>query len=544
MMRRIQHLRLRKTLLALALVTTGGGALALGADTQRRIVFLALGAPQILAVSIQGGRFSVEETRRRYAEGVFQRLDKDHDGMLSPDEAAAIPRSGRLQAREATLGSDWRLLDRSPPDGAISLDELAAHLDAVSGPAVAITRQPPRLSQSVRLYDELDLNHDGRIAADEVEQGFEVLRASDFDDDETLSVAELQPFPRSVVEARRQRQSEEEPSPLLMLSSDSETMQAAVRCLAQYGDGMQIPLDRLPGLPPPLLRRFDRDGNGRWDRAEVLLFLEQAPPVHTLTVSLSPPQVSVDAERSRRGQRPVLQLAGVPVTFLAKDRTNQLSDSTRLYKIRFLTSDRDKNGYLDEAEFGGLQAGSAPFAAVDLDGNGQVTSEEIEQYFSLDGLYQQSRFVITLSNETKTLFDILDAHGMEVGGKEFGDKRLTPREFREGRERLLAFDRDHDSALVRNEFLNEFSVTFSQPELLDETPLQEMPGNMARPPSVVEKSSGPLWFRRMDRNLDGEISWREFLGPREDFDLLDTNHDGSLDEREAEIAQRLKIGEN
>jgi hypothetical protein len=38
----------------------------------------------------------------------------------------------------------------------------------------------------------------------------------------------------------------------------------------------------------------------------------------------------------------------------------------------------------------------------------------------------------------------------------------------------------------------------------------------------------------MDRNRDGDVSRREFLGPRESFDRLDRDKDGLIDSDEAE----------
>ena len=40
----------------------------------------------------------------------------------------------------------------------------------------------------------------------------------------------------------------------------------------------------------------------------------------------------------------------------------------------------------------------------------------------------------------------------------------------------------------------------------------------------------------MDRNRDGDISWREFLGPRARFDAVDIDHDGLISRDEAEAA--------
>jgi hypothetical protein len=44
---------------------------------------------------------------------------------------------------------------------------------------------------------------------------------------------------------------------------------------------------------------------------------------------------------------------------------------------------------------------------------------------------------------------------------------------------------------------------------------------------------GPTWFQRMDRNNDGDLTWNEFLGPREVFHRIDKDGDGLIDPQEA-----------
>jgi hypothetical protein len=44
----------------------------------------------------------------------------------------------------------------------------------------------------------------------------------------------------------------------------------------------------------------------------------------------------------------------------------------------------------------------------------------------------------------------------------------------------------------------------------------------------------------MDRNHDGDVSRREFLGTREQFDRLDRDQDGLLGPDEAEAARPVK----
>ena len=45
---------------------------------------------------------------------------------------------------------------------------------------------------------------------------------------------------------------------------------------------------------------------------------------------------------------------------------------------------------------------------------------------------------------------------------------------------------------------------------------------------------GPLWFRKMDRNGDGDVSRKEWLGTPEQFDAIDTDRDGLISADEAE----------
>ena len=52
-------------------------------------------------------------------------------------------------------------------------------------------------------------------------------------------------------------------------------------------------------------------------------------------------------------------------------------------------------------------------------------------------------------------------------------------------------------------------------------------------------TAGPLWFRKMDRNGDGDVSPREFLGTAEQFRRLDLDGDGLISVEEAEKADAL-----
>jgi hypothetical protein len=57
-------------------------------------------------------------------------------------------------------------------------------------------------------------------------------------------------------------------------------------------------------------------------------------------------------------------------------------------------------------------------------------------------------------------------------------------------------------------------------------------------PVIRPRTAGPLWFRKMDRNRDGDVSRREFLGSDEEFARIDTDGDGLISLEEAIAADK------
>ena len=74
-----------------------------------------------------------------------------------------------------------------------------------------------------------------------------------------------------------------------------------------------------------------------------------------------------------------------------------------------------------------------------------------------------------------------------------------------------------------------------------------VPG-VAKPPVVplirtFSREGGPAWFRAMDKNGDGYVSPREFLGTPEQFRKIDTNRDGLISPEEADKTSPSTDGE-
>ena len=517
-------------------------------DEVYEVVFLGPQGPVFLSLQITSGPRGVTAVRRDYTAIVMRTLDDDGDGRLNASEAARIPRDGQLFGTSQTLGEEWNTVDATPQDGAVTIDELFAFIDANLGERFRVELRT-RQQESARLFSPLDTDRDGLISRDEIESGFASLRAFDFDDDETLSVAELQPFPTSMLQAGLRQQGEDATQlPVIVLTTDDQRRSAAGRLLKLYADPRQtagqpeVDLDRI-GAHQESLARFDGDGNGRLNDDELSELL-RAPPGLPVAVNISRNRVTVPdwdgfgplvAERPRSDRRRVnCLMAGMAVELRAindvKGRMSDREAMMSLYLQRFIQFDQDSNKYLDAAEFASLGLQNVQFASADADADGMLTRQELKALLEVTGRLSQALIVLTVSDERTTLFDLLD---------EDEDNRLDPREFLEGYGRVRRYDLDRDRRLAAAELESsfQFTVALAKPEILREPFAQPAMAAAARQPRIQAQTSGPTWFRKMDRNLDGDLTWREFLGTREDFERIDTDRNSLIDLDEAVAAE-------
>jgi hypothetical protein len=150
------------------------------------------------------------------------------------------------------------------------------------------------------------------------------------------------------------------------------------------------------------------------------------------------------------------------------------------------------------------------------------------EYVKQESVLAQSRTMLNLSNKNKTLFQLLDANT---------DGRLSTREFRLAAEQIGNWDANGDGKIETTELPSgiQVDVGTGEPGWFAASRAR-LEGNAAQSQvqgATAEFSSrGPTWFARMDRNRDGDVSRREFLGPLEAFEKLDGDSDGfvTLDE--------------
>jgi len=414
-----------------------------------------------------------------------------------------------------------------------------------TGPPLVLSAQTETGGEAdASLFQHLDLNGDGVLTADELRKARETLAPLDADDDETISIAELAAASQNRG-SRSDGRANTRRLPLMMLGPDTSADSIAEALLREYGSGAKPGDRRLDaaalGLAPQDIRPFDGAGDGRLGASELAKLVLGLPPQLELSFELfdqrrGRPRVSVAP-----GKRPpafewqqssadaaTLVVNGLRVALSAKRTRSSVGDMSRFYALRFNIVDADKNNYLDRKEFAALGLPDADFTAVDANGDGQIVPTELANYLKRKAGGQVDQVLVAVSDESKSLFNFLDTRP---------DGRLCPRELNAAAARLAELDKNKDGQLTLGELRTQIRIEVEARRPSAPRPNILVAGPRSQSPTVVPRDRGPEWFLRMDRNYDGDVSWREFLGPRQVFDQLDADHDGLLSPEEAERAK-------
>ena len=163
------------------------------------------------------------------------------------------------------------------------------------------------------------------------------------------------------------------------------------------------------------------------------------------------------------------------------------------------------------------------FDVMDIDGDGKLYMKEVDAFVDQELLAARSQMVLSVSDQGRAIFAIVDLNR---------DRHLGVREIRDAVSRVSSWDRNVDGHIRSDEVPHHYQLSIGRGQVMVGgraafgAPMMSSPGTQA-------PASGPRWFRKMDRNRDGDISRREFLGPRVNFERLDLDHDGLIDAQEA-----------
>ena len=475
-----------------------------------------------------GGQ-SLARARSDYVDRLFQRLDTDRDGKLSRSEARKSP---LVTSRRTPGGAE--LPGAADSSREISRSELAKSVDRVGGEMVAYRQDSSSAASDLEVFKLLDLDGSGQLERDELAAAPRLVGRRDADRDECVTFEEFVP-PRA-------------PDPALLVVQQQElTDQPQERFSDLLRDS------REPLLPARLMRMYDgnrdghlsaeewgrsrtseldRDGDGLVSSKELARLVEAVPDIElradpgengSLEVIHPAPNAgaAVNSDEVARTGLVRLDVRGVLLTISLR-RIDPVSLALDNARQEFNRLDIDMNGYLDRTE-----VASRPrfdrylFDPIDADGDGKLFGEELREYVVARTEPVALSCQVNLYDVGHGFFQVLDTNG---------DGRVSIRELRGMEQALLSLSRggnvvrpDDTGRHYRLELVRGSFQLFGRSERM-----VSQSNGFLRPPSL-----GPIWFQRMDRNGDGDLTWKEFLGPREVFHQLDADHDGLIDPVEA-----------
>lgn len=519
------------------------------------LIVLGESRPLVIRLHIETDGRGFRSAWAEYVETLADYLDGNHDGKLSAEELERAPwqRLLREPERSSTVADLLPKLNRDPNDESVTVKhwlefvgEYAGTFEIVSAMDGA-TGRPSSPAGDV-LLEQLDQDADGKLSHDELAAAPRVLRKFDLNDDRVIALEELAPV--SVYGQPEEERTVALPSFHYYVLLPTEPMRApadvARQLIARYDAASSAnPADQRLGpdecrIDPEQFARFDADHDGRLDADELGRMLATREPDLEFTLRLgkrSPGTSRMDIVSDRTAAAPgtrgleriadndwVLWLDAMKLDLRVLGSTVRADAVVRFYQAHFFASDTNQNSYLEPDEARQSQVYREVFGDMDADGDEKLYPQEILDYLRHRTEVMLRRTELVVETYGDSLFEAVDADR---------DRRLGVRELREMAARIDEWDRDGDDLLAPSEYPRELHLTISQGRgelpggVMVQAPEAGIPLNQRR------DTNAPTWFRKMDRNRDGDLSDREFLGSSELFQRLDADRDGLVDPGEA-----------
>lgn len=549
------------------------------------IVYLGDKGPVLVRLHVRIDGKPLVDVWEDFMGKLFAYLDQNGDGVLSKDEALRVPpvqvlfnNAPNFVGRRPNVPN---ALDKNR-DGKVTRAELAGWYRRIGAAPfqfgmggnrqnqirLIVAGQGEPLSADAlneKLFTLLDADKDGELSREELTHSPAILHKLDLDDDEIITVQEISGnIPSSVetVAIRSLAFVQEAPNhgPFLLVNSGEPSKDLAQRLLNRYGrKGRKTPAKKLTrpdlGLDAASFKQLDMDEDGKLDREELARFAQRDPDLE-LRVRLgakADKETAMEMVSSKERPAPlaqairpgddgtlVLELGTVRIELGRGDTSSEPRLAARLrqqYRVQFNRADTDNNGYLDNNEAMRSPFYRNAFHVLDRDGDGKLFEKEVVAYLDrikeLQESARRSCASLAVKDQGRGLFDLVDADN---------DGRLSVRELRQMVKLADRLDRDGDGKFSRGDIPHKYRVDVRHGPALGNpfTPRVVVLRNMGMNNQPgLPKRAGPRWFQKMDRNHDGDVSRREFLGTEEAFRKIDRDGDGLLSVEEAKRADRM-----
>jgi Ca2+-binding EF-hand superfamily protein len=558
-------------ILVLALATASPrdpGPAAAESDGTRQLIFLAENRPIFVRLRVASGGRPFDASWVELVNSVHATLDTNGDGTVTTKEAdtKVLTALVRLATGAAAFATPPEL-DTHPKDGKVSIDELAEVLRPILGPfRLQVARQA--IGRTDALFDHLDRDKDGELTRPELAAIAGSLRPLDLDDNGMITPDELEPYNSPAFAALMEQSSDRQARftglpPVVEIVAGESSLRLARLLLKRYdkgkGDVPGRPDNKLSpeefAIDPDAFANADANGDGALDTNELRKLLAGNPVDLTLEITLAPEAsgraaVRVDAGGALAKGTQVRRLADGAVEFaigqirldvVVDDGNAAAEEARRILEQRFKAADASKDGYLDGKELAAIDTAGSPLAGlkavIDRDSDGKIYLKELMDFADRQQAAARARLVMTTSDQGRAIFGILDLDK---------DRRLGAREVMRTVDRVMSWDSSGDGRVSADEIPYHFLVRIARSGLAGltgDSVAAGVPRLLAATPAAGA-SAGPDWFQKMDRNHDGDVSRREFLGPRAQFDRLDRDNDGLIDPDEAKAAAETSAKPN
>jgi Ca2+-binding EF-hand superfamily protein len=524
------------------------GAADTDRDSVQDVMFLTETRPVFIRLRLDAGGKAFRAAWLESVKAIHAYLDRDGDGNLTKEEAdrGSLP----MMVRSATGGAaalPRADLDASPKDGKVSLEELAEVLRPALGP-FRVQSGRVAIDRNDALFIHLDRNKDGKISKDELAAAVTSLHRFDLDDNELIDSNEMEPFSNPMAAAMEDQTPRGRfaavPSVIELDSGDPSSKPLRL-ILKKYDKGASAGGDnRLSptefAIDPKEFASADTDSDGALDTEELRRYLGQVAPDLELVVKLSGSNsAATTIEVSGVGSKPLppevhveklsdgdveISIGEVSLDFHADGGEHDAENAKRYYAGQFQAADKDNNKYLEKSELKDHGPLASLFDMMDKDGDGKLYMKEVDAFVDQQTQAARSQLVLSVDDQGRAIFAIMDQNR---------DRHLGVREIRGAVARVKSWDRNGDGQIRSDEIPHHYQLSIGRGQITAVGMNRFMGRELMTAPGTRTPAAGPSWFRKMDRNKDGDVSRREFLGPRAAFEKLDRDHDGLIDAAEA-----------
>ncbi|MBT4868075.1 MAG: hypothetical protein HON53_23475 [Planctomycetaceae bacterium] len=524
-------------------------------DPRERFLVLTPGGPVVVEarIMLDGKPFRLE--REKLVAELLRSADTDGDGKPTWQEGVANPRfgSGRFSYHVGDKKQLAAIIKRHDlnRNGTMEVDE-ARHLLVGFGGGIDFNVSYERTTFPLPNVQEiLDGDGDDVISQDELSSAAEKLKSRDANDNDLIELTEVDggrdQFRTPNVQPNLRRAARGIAAGLLGPTTNLVRIHWILQ-LRYGGDDKLIQPEDFRWLPK-LVTQLDLDGSGTLDAGELIglhlvkphLIVEvnlgddKKRPNGIRLVSISDSLINQDRVSDEFNERVIIERPGMNLNLTLaapKPAARRTANDIRYAQEMLTRCDTNKNGSIEEEEIKKAAGQNEQhlvgwFYLWDANEDGRVYPKEIVAFFVRGRALPLSGVVAHSSIRGPSFFKALD---------ETGDNRISLREMKLAAKRLAAFDKNGDGKLDTNEMPVEIAVTFGRGSQFYKRGQQKGRG-IRRLGTATAAPKGPDWFVRMDKNGDGDLTLREFLGGKEKFKQLDANSDGFIERKEAEAVE-------